>query len=73
MKHKIPCGETTFKCSACQKTFTVNSTLGETEFLVEKCSGCHSFYVGTPANAKLTGNADRFQKRYGDFGGINFI
>ena len=53
--------ECTVTC-ACGETFTVKST--KSEINVEVCSKCHPFYTGKQGTATLTGNVEKFNKKY---------
>jgi len=54
--------DTKFIC-ACGETFTAKST--KDEIHVEICSKCHPFYTGKQGNKNLTGNVEKFNKKYG--------
>ncbi len=55
--------ETKFIC-ACGTTFTNLSTKGG-EVHLDVCSKCHPFYTGKQGAATLTGNVEKFNKKYG--------
>ncbi len=54
--------DTKFIC-ACGNEFTAQSTLDEVH--IEICSKCHPFYSGKQGNKKMTGNVEKFNKKYG--------
>lgn len=56
--------EAKFIC-ACGETFTAKTTRKEDEIHVEVCSKCHPFYTGTQNTKNLTGNVEKFNKKYG--------
>lgn len=56
--------EVTFKC-LCGETFKAMSTSDQDEIHVEICSKCHPFYTGKQGTATLTGNVEKFRKKYG--------
>ncbi len=56
--------DTKFICS-CGETFTAKSTKKEDEVHVDICSKCHPFYTGKQGTATLTGNVEKFNKKYG--------
>lgn len=47
---------------ACGATFTTKSTKDSIQ--VEVCSECHPFYTGKQGTATLTGNVEKFNKKY---------
>ncbi len=55
--------DVTFKCS-CGETFTAKSTKNVPEVHVEICSKCHPFYTGKQGGKILTGNVEKFNKKY---------
>ena len=63
MKKVIETKPTKFIC-ACGETFTANSTKKEDEIHVEICSKCHPFYTGKQGTSTLTGNVEKFNKKY---------
>lgn len=56
--------EAKFIC-ACGETFTAKTTKKEDEIHVEICSKCHPFYTGKQGTKNLTGNVEKFNKKYG--------
>lgn len=54
--------DTTFIC-ACGESFTLKSSGGEKH--IDICSKCHPFYTGKQGSATLTGNVEKFNKKYG--------
>ena len=52
-----------FICS-CGETFTAKSTKNTDEIHVEICSKCHPFYTGKQGGKILTGNVEKFNKKY---------
>ena len=56
--------EITFKC-LCGESFKAMSTSKNDEINVEICSKCHPFYTGKQGTATLTGNVEKFNKKYG--------
>lgn len=63
MKKVIETKPTKFVC-LCGETFTAESTKKEDEIHVEICSKCHPFYTGKQGTATLTGNVEKFNKKY---------
>lgn len=59
-----PSHDVKFIC-ACGETFTARTTKNEDEIHVEICSKCHPFYTGKQGNKTLTGNVEKFNKKYG--------
>lgn len=55
--------ETTFICS-CGESFTATSTKGG-EVHLDVCSKCHPFYTGKLGLKTVTGNVEKFNKKYG--------
>ena len=53
--------DTKFIC-ACGETFTAKSTQDEVH--IDVCSKCHPFYTGKQGSATLTGNVEKFNKKY---------
>ena len=49
-------------CVSCGSTFESGSTLKEVR--VDTCSKCHPFYTGKQGTATLTGNVEKFNKKY---------
>ena len=62
MKQDINYKDTNFICS-CGETFVAKST--KDEMHVEICSKCHPFYTGKQGSSTLTGNVEKFNKKYG--------
>ena len=48
---------------ACGASFKTKST--KDSINVEVCSECHPFYTGKQGNKNLTGNVEKFNKKYG--------
>ena len=55
--------EVTFTC-LCGESFKAMSTSKNDEIHVEICSKCHPFYTGKQGTATLTGNVEKFNKKY---------
>ena len=56
--------EAKFIC-ACGEVFTAKTTKKEDEIHIEICSKCHPFYTGKQGAKTLTGNVEKFNKKYG--------
>lgn len=52
-----------FICS-CGERFTAKSTKKTSEVHVEICSKCHPVYTGKQGGKVLTGNVEKFNKKY---------
>ena len=63
MKKVIETKPTKFICS-CGETFTADSTKKVDEIHVEICSKCYPFYTGKQGISTLTGNVEKFNKKY---------
>ena len=61
-KMSIEYRDTKFICS-CGNEFNAKSTKDETH--IEICSKCHPFYTGKQGSGTLTGNVEKFNKKYG--------
>ena len=60
--------ETTVTCT-CGSTFTTRSTAKNGVIHADVCSQCHPFYTGKQKVLDTGGRIDKFQKRFGGFGG----
>ena len=62
--------QTTIRC-ACGNVFTTGST--KKDIRVEICSKCHPFYTGKQKLVDTGGRVDRFNKRFGLNGVIEYL
>lgn len=61
MKKVMELKDTKFIC-ACGETFTAKSK--KDEMHIDVCSKCHPFYTGKQGATSLTGNVEKFNKKY---------